>query len=221
MERVSVYVDGLNFYYGLKRFIQVDNDWKKFYWIDFVQLFEHYNLKNHVLQKVYYFSTPPLNILKSNRQGKLFEANKLLNGDRFEVVTGKFYEKMQRCPVCNATFTKPEEKRTDVNISVQMMLDCAMDNTDVLILVSADSDLFPPLEAIKKEYPAKKIRIFFPPKSFSYDLSNFIKANKGKIIFLERGKKKFSNSIMPDVVTVGNNSSSIPQHWKVAPVTNI
>ena len=212
MERVTVYLDGFNFYYGLKRMIASDRDWKRFYWLDFVQLFEHYNLANQELLKVCYFTTPPLNIQKSNRQAKLFEANKLRNGARFEVITGKFYEKLQRCPVCNATFTKPEEKRTDVNISVQMMLDCSLNNTDVIILVSADSDLVPPLEAIKREYMDKKIRIFFPPKSFSYDLSNF---NSGKVVFLERGKPKFDQSIMPDIVTVDSKSCSIPPEWKI------
>ena len=211
MERVTVYIDGFNFYYGLKRKIPTDSDWKQFYWIDFVQLFEHYNLANQKLQKVYYFTTPPLNIQKSNRQGKLFEANKLLNGNRFEVITGKFYEKSQRCPVCNAIFTKPEEKRTDVNISVQMMLDCSLNNTDVLILVSADSDLVPPLELIRQDYPDKKIKVFFPPKGFSNDLNNFM---NGKILKLQKHKIRFTNSIMPDTVTVGETSFTIPPNWK-------
>ena len=30
MERVTVYVDGFNFYYGLKRIKAVDSDWKQF-----------------------------------------------------------------------------------------------------------------------------------------------------------------------------------------------
>ena len=137
-QKVIVYVDGYNFYYGLKRMKAVENDWKKFYWVDFVKLFDHFILPNQILQKVFYFTTPPLNAQKSNRQSLLLEANKLLNGNRFEIVKGKFYEKSFTCPVCGSTTTKPEEKRTDVNISVQMMGDCAQDNTDVLVLISTE-----------------------------------------------------------------------------------
>ena len=39
-KRVTFYVDGFNFYYGLKRKKQVDRSWQRFYWIDVVKLFE-------------------------------------------------------------------------------------------------------------------------------------------------------------------------------------
>jgi len=215
MERVTVYVDGFNFYYGLKRMKAVDNDWKKFYWIDFVKFFDHFLDRNQVLQKVVYFTTPPQNMQKSNRQGMLFLANKLLNGSRFEVIEGKFHDKEFICPICNSIYTRPEEKRTDVNISVQMMRDCAQNKTDVLILVSADSDLLPPLELITKDNPEKKIKIFFPPKGFSYDLNYFMKVNKRKVTLLKKHKVRFNNSIMPNIVTKDGISYTIPAKWNI------
>ena len=78
MERVNFYVDGFNFYYGLKRLKAIDADWQKFYWLDFVKLFELFLGSNQILQKLYYFTAPPLSIRKSNRQGLLFDANKAL-----------------------------------------------------------------------------------------------------------------------------------------------
>jgi len=39
MERVNFFVDGFNFYRGLKRKIKIDSDWQRFYWIDFVKQF--------------------------------------------------------------------------------------------------------------------------------------------------------------------------------------
>ena len=36
-KRVNIYVDGFNFYYGLK-----SKKWKKYYWIDIVKLFEQF-----------------------------------------------------------------------------------------------------------------------------------------------------------------------------------
>ena len=118
MERVNFYIDGYNFYYGLKRLKSADADWKKCYWMDFVKFCQHFIGENQELQKVYYFTASPLSIQKSNRQSVLFEANKLLNGNRLEIIKGMFYEKTVICPFCASEITKPEEKRTDVNISV-------------------------------------------------------------------------------------------------------
>jgi len=215
MERVTVYVDGFNFYYGLKRMKTVDNDWKQFYWIDFVKFFDHFLSKNQALQKVIYFTTPPVNFQKSQRQALLLKANRLINEHRFEVVKGKFYDKEIICPNCRTTIIKPEEKRTDVNISVNMLDDCSLNNTDVIFLVTADSDLVPPLNSIKKNHPDKTIKIFFPPKTFSYDLSNFMKSYKKNVVLLEKAKTRFSNSIMPDTVSKNEKSFTIPQKWKI------
>jgi uncharacterized LabA/DUF88 family protein len=215
MERVTVYVDGFNFYYGLKRMKAIDSDWKKFYWIDFVKFFDHFLLQNQTLQKVVYFTTPSLNIHKSQRQSLLLKANRLINEKRFEVVKGKFYDKEIICPNCSTKIIKPEEKRTDVNIAVQMMGDCALNSVDTLVLVCADSDLVPPLEFIKKHYPNKKIRIYFPPDNYSSALNDFMRYNKGKVVRLEKNKIKFTNSIMPDVVTKNNLTYTIPPNWKI------
>jgi uncharacterized LabA/DUF88 family protein len=215
MERVTVYVDGFNFYYGLKRQKIVDRDWEKFYWIDFVKLFEHFLGKNQVLQKVVYFTATPLNIQKSSRQSALLNANKLLNSNRFEIIKGKYYGKHVICPYCQAAINKPEEKRTDVNISVQIIGDCALNKTDTIVLVSADSDLVPPLEFVKKHFSDKKIKVYFPPNGFSSDLNNFLKNTKGKVVKLEYNKVKFCNSIMPDIVTKAGKTYIIPAKWKM------
>ena len=216
MERVNFYLDGFNWYYGLRRLKATDSDWQKFYWLDYVKLFQHFIGDGQVLQKVFYFTAPPLKIQKSNRQGLLLDANKVLNGNRFEVVKGQFYEKELVCPVCNSTYKKPEEKRTDVNIAVQMMGDCALDDVDTLVLVCADSDLIPPLQFIKKYYPVKKIRVYFPPDNYSGALRDFMKSHKSKVVRLEYSKIKFLDSIMPDVVTEKNGKSyTIPSKWKI------
>ena len=215
MERVNFYVDGFNFYYGLKRIKKTDNDWQQFYWLDFVKFFQHFIGEQQVLNKVYYFTAPPLKLEKSKRQDLLFKANALLNGNRFEVVKGQFYEKDLICPVCQNSYKKPEEKRTDVNISVQMMGDCALNNVDTLVLVGADSDLLPPLQFIKQHHPDKRIRIYFPPDNFSSALNNFMHTNNSKVVKLEKNKLRFEKSIMPDVVTAHGKSFTIPPKWKI------
>jgi len=215
MERITVYVDGFNFYYGLKRQKGIDKEWKKFYWLDFVKFFEHFLGPNQVLEKVIYFTASPLNIQKNSHQSALLNANTLLNGNRFEVVRGKYYTKSIACPNCQYGIQKPEEKRTDVNVAIRMVGDCVLGKTDTVVLVSADSDLVPPLEFIRDNYPEKKIRIYFPPSYSSFDLSSFPKKDKGKPVKLEKNKTKFLNSVMPDTVTDGTISYTIPDKWKL------
>ena len=216
MKRVTVYIDGFNFYYALKRTKKIDSDWKQFYWIDFVKLFSLFLGEDQVLQKVVYFTASPLNPQKSSRQSALLNANKFINDGRFEIIRGKYFTKQIICPNCTFAIDRPEEKRTDVNISVQLIGDCALDKTDILILVTADSDLVPPIEFIQKYYSQKKVKVYFPPNSFCNDLKDNINSNKGKIILLKDNKLKFYKSIMPDIVynPDGSNSISIPAKWK-------
>ena len=47
-QRVIVYVDGFNFYYGLKSSAR----WKKYYWLDIVKLFESFMRPNQELVAV-------------------------------------------------------------------------------------------------------------------------------------------------------------------------
>jgi len=217
MERVNFYVDGYNFFHGLRRLKQTDADWQKFYWLDFVKFFQHFVGENQVLQKVYYFTAPPLLLEKSNRQSNLFEANKLINGSRFEVIKGQFYEKQVTCKICKNKYTVAEEKRTDVNIAVRMVGDCSVNNVDTLVLVSADSDIIPPLQFICENYPSKKIRVYFPPDLNSGALSALMREKNKSVVRLGKSKGKFLNSIMPDEVSADGFTFTIPAKWKTLP----
>ena len=167
MKRVTFYVDGFNFYYGIRTAKQIDRKQYKSYWINLVQFFSLFLGEDQTIEKVIYFTASPLNKEKSRHQSAFLNANKLINGDKFEVVRGKYISKEIKCPNCKYTIIRPEEKKTDVNISIRMMADCIKDTTDVIVLVSGDSDLLPPIEFIQHNFPGKKIKAFFPPSIFS------------------------------------------------------
>ena len=117
------------------------------------------------------------------------------------------------CQNCNTHFTKPEEKRTDVNIATHLVGDCALNNVDKLVLVSADSDLVPPLEYIKSNFPNKKIKVYFPPTNFSNDLAASNPSKK--VVLLQDNFRKFQNAVMPHTVLKqdGSDSAIIPAQW--------
>ena len=167
------------------------------------------------MQKVCYFSASPIALDESNRQRMLFKANELINGKRFEVIKGFFVEKEVTCKVCMTPYRVAVEKRTDVNIAVQMVGDCALDNVDTIVMVSADSDLLAPLHFIRKHYPHKKIKIYFPPENNSSALADFARKHKIKLVRLENSKQRFIRSILPDVVTKDDKTYTIPAKWKI------
>ena len=213
-KRVTFYVDGFNFYFGLKRTKKSEPEWKRYYWINIVKLFESFLGEGQILEKVIYFTASPLSPQKNSIQSAFLNANKLLNGGRFEIVRGKYLEKHIICPYCKGDIARPEEKKTDVNISVRMIADCVLDKTDTIALVSADSDLVPPVEFIQKHYPQKVIKIYFPPSNYSSDLKDNLLHHRSKPVLLLKNKKRFESSVMHNIVQNELKKYTIPEKWK-------
>lgn len=214
MKRVTFYVDGFNFYYGIKTEKKINPEWRSAYWIDLVKLFEQFLGEDQILEKVIYFTASPLNREKSSRQSAFLNANKLINENRFEVVRGKYLDKTITCPKCKYAISRPEEKKTDVNLSIRMIADCVQDNTDILVLVSGDSDFIPPVEFIQKNYSFKHIRVYFPPSIFSSNLNVNMKQHRSKAVLLKNNLLKFVNSKMNETIAKDGKSYTIPDKWK-------
>ncbi|MEC7755239.1 MAG: NYN domain-containing protein [Bacteroidota bacterium] len=210
-KRVIFYIDGFNFYHGLKTKVRKDSDWRKFYWIDLVKFCQQFVEGDFELVKVKYFTASPLSIEKERRQSSLFRVNKLINGDRLDIIKGKYQKKPIRCDHCSEIFERPEEKRTDVNISVQMVGDCALQLVDKIVLISADSDLVPPIKFILDNYTDKKVSVYFPPERFSKDIFDVMNR---KVVKLDQNKGKFVKSILPEVVKIEGRDYLIPDKWK-------
>lgn len=109
--RVTFYVDGFNFYFGLRRTRKADNAWSNTYWINLVKLFDSFLGPDQQLEKVVYFTASPLSPEKNSRQSAFLNANKLLNKGTFEIIRGKYLEKTIVCPFCKGSINKPEEKK--------------------------------------------------------------------------------------------------------------
>ena len=108
---------------------------------------------------------------------------------------GYFLPKELKCFNCGRVRHTYEEKMTDVNISVALLNDAQDDLFDTAMIVSADSDLVGPVQAVRDRYPAKRVLIAFPPKRSSFNLLNV--ANAHFII----GQDKLRHSQLPDQVT--------------------
>lgn len=68
------------------------------------------------------------------------------------------------CKSCSGVFQTQEEKSTDVNISLHMILDCFENKADKLVLITADSDLVTTVQTLKSKFPDKEIKYISLPK---------------------------------------------------------
>ena len=53
-QRVTFYIDGFNFYYGLRRTKRNEPQWGDYYWIDMVKLFQGFLGEGQEVEKVVY-----------------------------------------------------------------------------------------------------------------------------------------------------------------------
>lgn len=201
-QKVSVYVDGFNFYYGLRK-----NRWRKYYWLDMVRLFESFMRPNQELVAVKYFSARVEDDGKSLRQNAFFQANQM--NPKFKLILGKYLRKNFKCKQCGFLNDTYEEKESDVRIATQIVADALRKNCDISIVVSADSDMIPAMELAMEE--RHSVFAYFQP----FQRSSAIASMFTNVIRMERYESRFRNSMLPDSVTLKDGYElTIPEKWK-------
>lgn len=213
--RVIFYVDGFNFYYGLKEITKLKPDWRKFYWINYVLLLQQFLKEDEELALVRYFTARPKNHGKTVRQNMLMEVNKQLNGDLLKIHYGRYTDKPMICRVqngCGGTYMHWEEKETDVNLAVKMIEDCYNNSCDKVVLVSADTDFLPPLRLIRQIHQNIEAMILFPPTKFASPLNNF----GCTVINMDKYKPRWNQALLNDVVEIGEKKYRKPIEWAIS-----
>ncbi len=220
-KKVIFYIDGFNFYNGLRNAAkEVDNKpnsnrWKKFYWIDIVKLCASLLKDDEKLIYVRYFTARPLSKGKRERQNRLLAVNEYLNNDLIKITYGTYFEKKIECrATCKETFLQPEEKQTDVNIASSILEDYFTGLCDKTVVITADSDLFPPLKVIykmnKRMRAEHEIEVLFPPGRFCSEIYNcpFL-----KVKLLKGYRSAFNKALLPKVIKIRDKSIEIPPKW--------
>jgi uncharacterized LabA/DUF88 family protein len=83
---------------------------------------------------------------------------------------------------------------TDVNIAVEMIADAQQDRFDMALLMSADSDLAPPVKKIKELFPDKRVVAAFPPERNSQRLASAVDAQ------FTIGRGRLAQSLLPETI---------------------
>src|SRR5262249_55964079 len=155
-----VYIDGFNLYYGAIR----GGPYK---WLNLQRYFSLLRQGDDI-QQIHYFTAMVSGAPLPNQQTYLRALNTL---PLVNVVLGRFKTKQVKCLhtgctyVGNKFFTMTEEKRTDVNIAIQLLDDAYQGRCEVFVVVSGDSDLVPALNLVKSLFPTKKVIVYVPTRN--------------------------------------------------------
>ena len=187
MKRLNVYVDGFNLYFGM-----VDAGYLNCKWLDIHLLAENIKGSSHTLTEVKYFTSRISNNPdKQKRQNTYLDA---LGTTPVSIAYGQFRNQSMQCSQCAHYWYEAKEKMTDVNIATSLMVDAFTDKFDVAFLITGDSDLVPPIKAIRDLFPQKEIWVVLPT---SRD-SNALKKVASNSFAL--GRKKIENSQLPETI---------------------
>lgn len=191
MARVTAYVDGFNLYFGMR-----SRKWPRYYWLNVQLLVQNLLKPDQRLMYTKYFtsrvSSTPADPEKSKRQNTYLEA--LATPHQFKILYGHYLGQTIRGHNCGAYWDSHEEKMTDVNIAVELVTDAFQDSFATALLISADSDLTAPVEAVRRLFPQKRVVVGFPPFRRSKRLHDV--ANSSFTI----GRKKVADSQFPGKV---------------------
>ena len=167
MASVAAYIDGFNLYYGMKSKYR-----RKYMWLDPVDLIRRLRPKDDVVLVRYFTALVRNDPAGAQNQLGYLDAIQAHNGSRLDVRMGRFKDRTiracSRCGEpyrcgCGLRYRTHEEKETDVALGAMMVADAALGLSTTSLLVSADTDMRPALQAIRLVVPDQRLYIGMPP----------------------------------------------------------
>lgn len=223
-KKAFVYIDGFNLFFSLKK-----NNWKKYYWLDVVELSSKILRPGHFISSVKYYTArikKPKE--KSERQKTYLSA--LYTRNFIKIKYGRYQQNVLVCKDCGRAIPVPKEKKTDVNIATEMIMDAITEKCDVQYLLSGDSDLVPPIQKIKEYQPKREIYLICTPKPIIFPVSENAIAKgyennsnvnvSGELIKLCNGHQYIKESHLKDsqlpkkIVNFRNHQIIKPDYWE-------
>lgn len=169
-ERCILYVDGFNFYYAIKR--QKATIPIHLGWCDFGKLAGRLIPAGAAVRAVKYFTAPVGQLGERGRVGGSEAARQAIWLEAVRTIPGievieEFNRRGNDSPAPHAPTKKREEKQTDVNIAVTMLVDAAKNACDRMLLITADQDQTPAVAAVRRDF-GKLIDVWLPPTDGSH-----------------------------------------------------
>lgn len=155
MSKVGVYVDGFNLYHAINMLGE-----PRLKWLNLVAVANRQLGKDDVLQRVCYFTAEQTHSPdKLRRHRQYMDA---LRAVGVEVFPSRFHTVDKWCDGHARYCEFREEKRTDVQLAVTCLMDAVNKSVDRFILITADSDQVPTVEAVGR-HSGVSVEIATPP----------------------------------------------------------
>ena len=177
LRRTITYIDGFNLYHALHNLNR-----PHLKWLDLWALSESLLQPQDTLVGVNYYTAYanwlPLKSIVAHRA-----YIKALQAVGVTPVFGQFKDKYIKCQKCHQAFKTKEEKETDINIALGLVVDGMQDRYDKAILVSADTDLAAAVNKARELSPDKRIFVAVPPNRYklSRDLGKRLHITPGRV----------------------------------------
>ena len=205
MNRVSFFIDGFNVFHALDS----HKAYHKYKWLDYSALARCFISSKDTIADIYYFSAYADWEPEKKARHQLLIRALMLRG--VKVVFGKFKMRDKHCRICHKTYKIPEEKQTDVNISIKLFQCAYNDIFDTALVVTGDSDIAPAILAVKESFPAKRIGLVIPIGRSAETMKNVCDFH------MKIKEKHLRNSQFPDsiIINAGKNITlNRPSSWK-------
>ncbi|MGG2917527.1 NYN domain-containing protein, partial [Klebsiella pneumoniae] len=138
---------------------------KALHWVDLKSLCKRYLPKDASIENVFWFSAKPSHLSRTVNDNYQNYTNALTECG-VDVIGGRFKRKNVKCEAdngCGEVFHKHEEKESDVNLAISLVSGACNNEYDIAIIITADSDLCPPIKYVKERFPDKELWLVAPP----------------------------------------------------------
>lgn len=212
--KARVYIDGYNFYYAIKNnpVFGIHLGWCNFRALAQSALAP----AGSAIGKIKYFTAPvgrcEINTGERDRQSVWLQALNTISD--LEVVTG-FYQKGSDEPVIRSgqPVKRREEKQTDVNVAVDVVLDAVDDQEcDLFVLVTGDADQVPAAKAVADRIKRpRNVQVWFPP---GLHTAAWAGVKNPRIMCRELTPEELDKARLPDEIPCGNGTIKCLPIWR-------
>jgi len=212
--RTAFVIDGFNLYHSLveaSASLRLPNETGT-KWLDLHGLCESYLYlfgKDATLAGVHYFSALAhhLEAVKPGVVTRHQHYAEVLRATGVTVQFGSFKQKQVKCHRCKKTFTRHEEKETDVAVGVKVLEILHRDEADRVVLITGDTDIAPAVRTAKVLFPQAQFCFGFPWNRKMKELAKI--AHQSFTI----DSNKYLKHQLADPFTVGSQTFAKPTSW--------
>lgn len=208
MAKVIAFIDGFNLYHALN-YLQGHSNHQKYWkykWLNLKKLASMFVFGKDTLEEVLYFTTLATWDAGKTARHRLYI--RALESEGVQIIYGEFKRKKKHCQLCKKDFWSFEEKQTDVNIALFLLVRAIQERFDKAIIFSGDTDLLPAVKMVRHVFLGKQIGLVIPIGRASEDF-------KQKVDFHYKMREHhLAKSLFSDPLILKDGSSlAKPPNW--------